>query len=80
LYEFQKLQVKTGEVAKFINILPLKEDLQSKVKKLTSDVNNAIKLGNSSDQEIYRKQLEDFESYFKEVEQKGYYQQIIPLD
>ncbi|MHA1996824.1 MAG: type IV secretion system protein, partial [Promethearchaeota archaeon] len=31
LYQFQKQQVKDGGVAKFINILPLKEDLQERI-------------------------------------------------
>ncbi len=80
LYQFQKLQIREGGIAKFINILPLKEDLDAVVMKMRADVEKDIKLGNTADQALLEKQLREYEAYLQEVKQGGYYQRVIPLD
>jgi len=79
LYEFQKLQIAEGGIAKFINILPLKEDIATNIEKLRSALDKEIQLGNEEDQAILQGQLQEQETFLQEVNDWGYYQKIIPL-
>ena len=45
LYQFQKAMIEDGSISKFINILPLKDDLERIVSGLQNDVENERRLG-----------------------------------
>ncbi|MHA1716610.1 MAG: hypothetical protein ACTSXP_13285 [Promethearchaeota archaeon] len=80
LYQFQKDQIREGGIVKFINILPLKENLEDVIAKLKSDIENAIQLGNIEDKELYQNKLNEYELYLQEVKEFGYYQKKIPVN
>ncbi|MHA1683675.1 MAG: hypothetical protein ACTSUE_22245 [Promethearchaeota archaeon] len=80
LYQFQKQQVKDGGVAKFINILPLKEDLQERIKKIHTNIANAEELGHDAEMSMYEKELNEYKAYLEDVNRAGYYQKIIPIN
>jgi chromosome segregation ATPase len=77
LYEFKKREIKEGGIAKFINILPLKEDLEQVVAKLRGDTEKAAKLGNDAELAMLKDQLRENEAYLQEVQKAGYYQRVI---
>nr|MDO8116301.1 hypothetical protein [Candidatus Sigynarchaeota archaeon] len=61
LYEFQKLKIKEGSIAKFINILPLKEDLEAIIEKLRSDLEKEEKIGNLASLAKLQQELQQYQ-------------------
>lgn len=79
LYQFQREKIRDGSIAKFINILPLKEDIEATIAKLREDLDKERKLGNLKGEEAIKSQLEVQQRYLQEVQEGGYYQRVIPL-
>ena len=77
LYQFQIQMVKSNGISKFINILPLKEDLVSHYNNLQSTISREQKYGNKQVVETLQNQLEIVKIFNDEVISKGYYQEIM---
>ncbi len=77
LYQFQIKMVKSNGISKFINILPLKEDLVSYYNNLQSTISREQKYGNKQVVESLQNKLEIVKEFNEEVISKGYYQEIL---
>ncbi len=76
LYQFQKEMVQRKGITKFINILPLKEDLQKLIDLIDKNIKEEEKKPDSSNLIHLNRQLEILQSFQKEISSHGYYQEI----
>ncbi|MBD3211873.1 MAG: hypothetical protein GF311_04620 [Candidatus Lokiarchaeota archaeon] len=76
LYQFQEKMVKEKGITKFINILPLKEDLNGLIGVMQSNIKKESTIGNSENLQNLKSQLKILQSFQKEVAKRGYYQEI----
>ncbi len=76
LYQFQKEMVQKKGITKFINILPLKEDLQKLIDLVDKNIKEEEKKQDKSNLIHLNCQLEIFQSFQKEISAHGYYQEI----
>jgi len=77
LYQFQEKMVKENKITKFINLLPLKEDLEALTDVVKNNIEAESKRENSSNLENLNNQLSTIKDFRKSVEEKGYYQEIL---
>ena len=77
LYQFQFEMIKAKKITKFINILPLKEDLSSSVSSYQQLFQQEEKNGNSTRANQIQEQLVLVKSFMKEVSDYGYYQELL---
>ena len=77
LYQFQIQMVKSKGISKFINILPLKEDLDSYYNNLQSTITREQKYGDKQVVESLQNQIEIVKEFNEEVNSKGYYQETL---
>lgn len=76
LYQFQKEMVQEKRISKFINILPLKEDLQQLIDLVDKNIKVEEKKPESSNLNQLNYQLDLLQSFQKQVSSYGYYQEI----
>jgi hypothetical protein len=76
LYQFQEQMVKEKGITKFINILPLKEDLEGLIKIIENNIEKESTAGNSDYIQNLKSQLANLQSFKEEVSKRGYYQEI----
>ncbi len=76
LYKFQEEMVKKGGITKFINILPLKQDLDGIIKILEKKIEEEKVNGNEDSIKSLNSQLSLLKDFKREVTEKGYYQEI----
>ncbi len=76
LYLFQEQMIKEKGITKFINILPLKENLEGLINIVEKNLKDEEHKGDSSNIKSIKSQLEIIKSFQKEVSNRGYYQEI----
>ncbi|WP_457556511.1 NYN domain-containing protein [Candidatus Harpocratesius sp.] len=76
LYEFQRKKIDDGSIIKFINILPLKEDLSSIYSTLQATIDLEKKNGPSEKLTILENNFEIIRDFYNQVDLSGYYQEI----
>lgn len=76
LYQFQEEIVREKKIAKFINILPLKEDLPGLITTMNHSLEEEKKKGDSPNYNLLKSQLNIIQSFQDDVEKMGYYQEI----
>lgn len=76
LYQFQEKMVKERKIAKFINLLPLKEDLQALTKMVKNNIDIESKRENLKSVEKLKNQLSILTDFNQQVKERGYYQEI----
>jgi len=76
LYQFQETIIREKKIAKFINILPLKENLPGLITTIKHNLEEEQKRGDSSNYNLLKSQLNILQSFQEEVDTKGYYQEI----
>lgn len=76
LYQFQEQMVQQKGITKFINILPLKEDLNGLTAIVEKNLQEEKKRGESSNLRFLESQLNILQTFQKEVSTHGYYQEI----
>lgn len=77
LYEFQIQMVKSNGISKFINILPLKENLDSFYSNLQSSLAREQKYGNQAMVDSLQTQFDIVKEFKEEANKNGYYQEIL---
>ncbi len=76
LYQFQEEMVQKGYITKFINLLPLKEDLDTIAELVERTIDEEKKRGITSNIDSLNSQLKILNDFQKEVATQGYYQEI----
>jgi len=76
LYQFQEEMVKLQKISKFINILPLKENLKELLEKTEINLKEEEKRNNTETITSLRKQQKILQKFENEVAKNGYYQEI----
>lgn len=76
LYQFQEQMVRENGITKFINILPLKEDLNGLIEIVKKNLEQESNRGNSEIVENLKSQLSNIQTFKEEVSKRGYYQEI----
>ncbi len=76
LYQFQEQMVQQKGITKFINILPLKDDLHGLTAIVEKSLEEEKKKGISSNIKDLESQLEILQTFKNEVSTRGYYQEI----
>lgn len=76
LYQFQKQMVQEKGITKFINILPLKENLDDLINSVEKNLKKEEKYPDSGNLTPLKHQLNLLKCFQKEVSSRGYYQEI----
>jgi len=76
LYKFQLEMVQQGVITKFINILPLKEDLNGLINIVKKNLEKEKKEAASQSFEFLKSQSKILQSFRDDVNSMGYYQEI----
>ncbi|RLI64683.1 MAG: hypothetical protein DRO88_06625 [Promethearchaeia archaeon] len=76
LYKFQREKIEDGDIAKFINILPIKEDIAAIHSAFNNSIRSEEKIGNSERLAFLQKKFLDVSDFYKQVKELGYYQEI----
>ena len=76
LYQFQEQMVQQKNITKFINILPLKEDLLGLTNIVKKNLEEEKKRGDLSNLNVLESQLVILQTFQEEVSTRGYYQEI----
>ncbi|MBD3213486.1 MAG: hypothetical protein GF311_12835, partial [Candidatus Lokiarchaeota archaeon] len=76
LYNFQEEMIERKGITKFINILPLKEDLDGILKILERNLEDEKERGNGDNIELLKNKLNNVKDFKKKVSENGYYQEI----
>lgn len=76
LYNFQEEMIKQGGITKFINILPLKENLDEIIQIMQSTLSKEEKRENVDKLSELNGKLSILKDFNQEVSEKGYYQEI----
>ena len=76
LYQFQEQMVQQKGITKFINILPLKDNLRGLTAMVEKNLEEEKKRGISSNVKDLESQLEILQTFQNEVSTRGYYQEI----
>lgn len=76
LYQFQEEMVQKKGITKFINILPLKENLEGLITIIEKNLKDNEHKGDLPNIKSIKSQLKIIKSFQKEVSNRGYYQEI----
>ncbi|MHA1844535.1 MAG: NYN domain-containing protein, partial [Promethearchaeota archaeon] len=76
LYQFQEEMVQKGYITKFVNLLPLKEDLDTIAELVERTINDEKKRGFTSNIDNLNSQLNNLHDFKEDVANQGYYQEI----
>ncbi len=76
LYQFQEEMVKKNKITKFINILPLKENLNELITLININIKEKKTKDDLKEFNILKSQLEILQSFKADVDSTGYYQEI----
>ncbi|MHA1820219.1 MAG: NYN domain-containing protein [Promethearchaeota archaeon] len=74
LYEFQNKMIQENKIAKFINILPFKEDLELYIRSLKKLEKSQLSAGNISSSQEASKDIKLIERFKEELDKYGYFQ------
>ncbi len=76
LYQFQRDKIEEGGITKFINILPLKDDLEAIDKTMQRSLEDAKSEENKEKMEVLNSNFKVVHDFFTQVKNAGYYQEI----